>query len=69
MNPWPWLAGGLALGAVPASVMEVLQPAWTPAVVTAFLLPMLASGAGALLIWGIIDTRRRWPREDNAREG
>lgn len=59
MRPWPFLAAGLVLGAVPASLMEILQPGWAPAVVTAFVLPMSACGAGALLAWGIMDTRRR----------
>lgn len=53
-----YLVAGALLGAVPATVMEFIQPAWEPSTLTAFAMPMLACATAGLLAWLIIDTRK-----------
>ena len=56
------IAGGVLLGAVPATVMEFLSPitpAQDPATITAFLVPMLAGGMAGHLTSAVIRHRRR----------
>ena len=52
-------AAGFLLGAVPATIMEIMQsPQWSPAVLTAFGMPMCAGAAAGLLAWLITDWKR-----------
>lgn len=48
---------GLLLGAVPAMVMEFIQPMWEPSTITAFGMPMLALGMAGFLVGVILEDR------------
>ena len=50
---------GALLGAVPATVMEIVQPApWSPAVLTAFGMPIAAGAATGALAWLVVELKR-----------
>lgn len=57
---WPFLIAGALIGAIPATVMEILEPLWEPEVITAFGMPMLAGAMFGFSAWMIADHRHYW---------
>jgi hypothetical protein len=57
------LSVGAVIGAIPATIMEFLEPespGADPAVLGAFVMPMLAGMMGGFCVWIIADHIRYW---------